>query len=275
MNAILGVHGVRNWDPDRAPAEAAKALAERWAGWFGASERPFHMAYYAHHLRLETDQGVDDPETLDPELRMLLSDWAVQLLREDDRIQGRGTLPVRQAIEIMARWGALGTKPVGAFVAIFLRELRTYFRHRDARLAARREVADGIERTGARTVLAHSLGSVVAYEALRERVDLSLDLLVTMGSPLGMPNLVIDKLEPAGVEGKALPNVRCWVNVADPGDLCAIPRRLGKVFAGIDHDPEVPIGTFAFHEVARYLNILRAVLTDLPGRPHLYPITKV
>lgn len=235
-------------------------MAEDWVGWYGAGERPFHTAYYAHHLRLEAGQGEEDPETLDAELAEQLSDWARQLLGLDATLQGGITIPIRQAIEIMAEWGLLGTKPVGAFVAVFLRELRTYFRHPEARRAARQTVADTIERTGARTVLAHSLGSVVTYETLRERPDLHLDLLVTMGSPLGIPDLVLDRLEPSQGHLTPLLNVKRWVNVADPGDLCAVPRRLGERFAGIHRDVEVPIGTFAFHGVARYRAALPAVL---------------
>lgn len=258
MTTILGVHGVNNWDRRRPPEAAAVALAESWATALGAAlpgTPPWRleMAYYAHHLRREQAQGIDDPETLDAELREDLSEWAMQLPRPEEVAQGFGTLPPRQAIAFMARWGGFDSFAVGAFVAVFLREVRTYFRRRAAREAARAEVATAIRRTGARIVLAHSLGSVVVHEALAADPDLEIDLLITMGSPLGIRRLVRDRLEPAGCQRDRLPNVARWVNVADPGDLCAIPRWLGKTFVGVDEDIETPVHAFKFHDADLYL----------------------
>ena len=48
-------------------------------------------------------------------------------------------------------------------------------------------------------LLAHSLGSVVAYETLWARPDLQIDLLITLGSPLGMPDVIFDQLDPAPI----------------------------------------------------------------------------
>ncbi len=70
-----------------------------------------------------------------------------------------------------------------------------FFRQPDRPVAA-----PGLRRRSdrrARAVLAHSLGSVAAYEALWAHPDLRVELLVTLGSPLGMPDVVFDRLDPA------------------------------------------------------------------------------
>lgn len=85
-----------------------------------------------------------------------------------------------------------------------------------------------------RVLIGHSLGSVVAYEFLCRYQPSSVSLLVTLGSPLGIPNLVFDRLTPAPVRGAgAWPvGVTNWVNVADPDDVVALRKRLAGLFPG-------------------------------------------
>jgi alpha-beta hydrolase superfamily lysophospholipase len=49
---------------------------------------------------------------------------------------------------------------------------------------------------GTRVLIGHSLGSVVAYEYVCRYRSPSVELLVTLGSPLGIPGLVFDRLTP-------------------------------------------------------------------------------
>ena len=73
-----------------------------------------------------------------------------------------------------------------------------------------------------------SMGSVIAYDALWEmshegRDDLRLELLLTMGSPLGQNYLQRRILghDHSGT-GRFPANVRRWVNLAAVGDMTAI-----------------------------------------------------
>ena len=84
-----------------------------------------------------------------------------------------------------------------------------------------------------KVVVGHSLGSVVAYEYLcRERPQERADRL-TLGSPLGIRNIVFDRLTPSpGDLGGAWPgqsSIR-WVNVADPDDVVALRKDLAPLF---------------------------------------------
>jgi hypothetical protein len=85
-----------------------------------------------------------------------------------------------------------------------------------------------------RVVLGHSLGSVVAYEYLCQDQPGPVELLVTVGSPLGIPNVVFDRLTPAPVAGAgAWPGkVTGWVNVADRDDVVALRKDLAPLFPG-------------------------------------------
>ena len=91
-------------------------------------------------------------------------------------------------------------------------------------------VADAVQ-PDTRVVVAHSLGSIVAYDCLRAHPEWPVETFVTIGSPLGNRELVLARLEtdPSWPGG-----LRRWVNVTAPSDqVCA-----GSQLAGI-YDPRV------------------------------------
>ena len=111
-----------------------------------------------------------------------------------------------------------------------------------------------------RIVIGHSLGSVVAYEYLCQDRPGSVELLVTLGSPLGIPNLVFDRLTPApvGAAGAWPGGVTTWVNLADPDDIVALRKDLAPLFPGMAaaqaiYDRLVDNGDEP-HAIDRYLN---------------------
>jgi hypothetical protein len=85
-----------------------------------------------------------------------------------------------------------------------------------------------------RVVIGHSLGSVVAYEYLCRDRPGSVELLVTLGCPLGIANVVFDRLTPppSGGVGAWPGGVAGWVNVADPDDIVALRKDLAPLFPG-------------------------------------------
>ncbi|MGW6356961.1 antibiotic ABC transporter ATP-binding protein [Streptomyces sp. NPDC055092] len=112
-----------------------------------------------------------------------------------------------------------------------LKQVRRYLDEPPVWQAARAAVAAEIG-ADTRVVVAHSLGSVVAYEALCENPDWPVTDLVTVGSPLGLP-VIHRRLSPLPVEGRgAWPGgVARWTNVADPGDIVALVGELAPRFA--------------------------------------------
>jgi pimeloyl-ACP methyl ester carboxylesterase len=107
--------------------------------------------------------------------------------------------------------------------------------------------------TGAtRVIVAHSLGTVLAYMALCNHPQWQIDTFVTLGSPLATP-MILDMLDPKPVAGKPRwPGMRRWVNVRAIGDkAAAVP--LAPTFGDRVEDVLVDNGHRA-HAAEPYLN---------------------
>jgi hypothetical protein len=116
-----------------------------------------------------------------------------------------------------------------------LKQVHRYFTDLELRPRIRSAVADAIT-NDTTVVVAHSLGSVVAYEVLCAVPGPAGQSLVTLGSPLGLPNLIFDRLQPEprprgnGVRGHWPGSVRAWTNIADAGDVVAAVEDLRPLF---------------------------------------------
>lgn len=278
-HTIVGVHGIGNFRSGTQPHEAARILGEEWrarlAGALGGagadgSGPEVSMAYYADVLRRPGRQGTsNDLDDLDPSEVEFAHQWLEAFDLPVGVAAGKPTIGLRQAVDTIARMRLLGSPATRWFVALFCREVHAYLKSPDsrARVAVRARVTDALENTSARVVIAHSLGSVVAYEALWARPDLEVDLLVTLGSPLALPHAILPRLWPAPFDGRGArpPGVARWVNLADPGDIVAIPPGgIGRTFEGVDIDEHTIIDTFDFHLAKNYLahQRLGAILRD-------------
>ncbi|MFJ7913207.1 hypothetical protein [Kitasatospora sp. NPDC096204] len=132
-----------------------------------------------------------------------------------------------------------------------VREAYTYLRHEPTADAVRSEVARVLAHTGARMVIAHSLGSVVAYDLLNRGEAPGVTTLVTCGSPLSW--LVGRKgLHPEG-EPLTVPAGVEWTNLYALKDFVTGCAGLSGLATGIA-DIEVNTGGFpSSHDVHRYL----------------------
>ncbi|MFI5775857.1 hypothetical protein [Nocardia sp. NPDC051570] len=110
-----------------------------------------------------------------------------------------------------------------------------------------------------RVLVGHSLGSVVAYEYLCAAPS-SVRTLITLGSPLGVPNLIFDRLTPAPADGKGSwpQGISCWVNIAERNDVVPLRKTLAELFPPADGTPGVVDRLVDNgdepHAVERYLN---------------------
>jgi hypothetical protein len=260
---VLGVHGVHNYRPGHTP-EAASAVLTGW--WSNALARTVpagvevNVAYYAHRLQPTVSQGTvsqgaDDEARLSDSARRDLLRWSELAAPEPPGAQGILTAGIRRVASRVADLYRLDQDHTRAFVVRFFGELDTYFTEADRRDQVIGDVSAAIDRFGPRVVIAHSLGSVVAYETLWSRPHPDIDLLLTMGSPLAMPDIVFDRLAPHHGPRGIPPGVKRWINVADTGDLIAIPiGGVAKHFTGLTADLTERIGAFAFHRVTEYLS---------------------
>lgn len=156
-----------------------------------------------------------------------------------------------------------------------LRQVRDYLHRSEIRREAGARVADIVDED-TRVLVGHSLGSVVAYEALCANPHWPVGVLVTLGSPLGIPHLIFDRLQPAprpAKEAGASPRGywpgkdRSWTNVADEADVVALVKDLCPVFGGRVQGWIVDNGAHA-HDAKPYLTAVetgRAILAGVDG----------
>jgi len=125
---------------------------------------------------------------------------------------------------------------------LHLHDLNRYNKNKnDVADMARQTLKDPLQRAAREgrpvLLLAHSMGSVIAYDALwqmsqaSER-DVSVHLLVTMGSPLGQ-NVIQRNLLGTTASGKTRypANILDWINLAAIGELTAIDMTLNNDFS--------------------------------------------
>jgi hypothetical protein len=262
---IVAVHGIGNHLSGRSPEQAATELAGQWqlklqrgftAAGLGDQPLPaLHVAYYAHHTQAAERQAVVPDLPIDEREQSVVIAWALALgsptLKER---QGLITAPLRQVLSWVSQRCNVPIETVIRLAVQLASEVRRYLHVPQVRAAAQSAVAESIRRVRPQVVLAHSLGSVVAYEALHAHPELTVDCFVTLGSPLGLPGGIFDHLVPAPIadQGTRPAGVRYWVNLADTGDLVAIPRRLGDRFP-VDQHADTPIGRIDFHTFGAYL----------------------
>jgi hypothetical protein len=254
---ILGVHGVGNFQPGLDPVEASGRLTGWWRSALNtlpSLELHLEVFYYADLVSPPVAQGGEGIGCLDDEAGAAAVAWASQLGAFGEMPQGRFTQPVRTGADWAARRFGLDQDLVRRFVTAFFPEVSRYFADVRARGAVVEGLADAIARARPQILIAHSLGSVAAYEALWAHPECGADVFLTLGSPLAMPDVVYDRLaEHAGPRGRP-PGVRRWINVADYGDIVAIPRGgISKAFQGVAGDIGDGISAFDFHRVTGYL----------------------
>ncbi len=126
-------------------------------------------------------------------------------------------------------------------IELHLRDLMRYVHNRNDIATHTREMLKMPLRAAweaGRPVLlaAHSMGSVIAYDTLWEmsrdpRDELRVDLLLTMGSPLGQSYLRRHVLGHGETGPARYPDTfRRWVNLSAVGDMTAVNPYLGKDF---------------------------------------------
>ncbi|KOV87629.1 GPI inositol-deacylase [Nocardia sp. NRRL S-836] len=231
-----------------------------------ASSPDVDMAFYGDLFRpagsyLAVGDPVLGPGDVQPGLEQeLLAAWWVAAAEVDERVAG----PDADTLVSVPGWvqRALTQLSNSRFFAgvalrsmVFdLKQVARYLTDPVLRVAARERVVRLIG-ADTRVVVAHSLGSVVAYEALCSLPRHGVRALVTLGSPLGIANLVFDRLEPSPVAGRGVwpgdDNV-VWTNIADAGDVVALVKDLRPRFGERVRNAVVHNGAKA-HAVVPYL----------------------
>ncbi|QNP68225.1 hypothetical protein IAG44_01240 [Streptomyces roseirectus] len=272
MAEIVAVHGIGQY------GSSAGRLRETWlpalregltrAGAVGLVDLErvdLDCVYYADELRPGgKDAGMVPaygPADIEPgfEQELLTLWWRAAAAYEPDRVPGPDSLTkiyspqlVQRALASLSRSTFWSAVPRRVIIAA-LKDLRRYLYVPGIRKRVQARIVAALG-PDTRIVIGHSLGSVVAYEALHNVDGATTELLLTVGSPLGIPHLVLDRLEPPSEAGQGVwpAAVRRWVNVAGLEDTVALVKDLAPVFGRRVEDHVIRNGLRA-HDVTRYL----------------------
>lgn len=277
---IIGIHGIAQQQLGRQQLRAAWRPAlgdgvERACG-RPVPEVPLDMAFYGDVFLAGSDGGQPAKgapgdawwDGLDAAALTDLEEAAHEVLPE-----GAVELAEAQPPKVRTRMpGFLRAVdrcfPAGGVLALGdLVQVRRYLTEPDVKKRVDEAVSARVS-AQCRVLVAHSLGSVVAFEYLRQHPGQRLDLLVTLGSPLGLR--LVRRLMPQAEYGVAFgvpPQLRQWVNVRDLHDPVACAGPLSQWWPGVSDCPPVDNGHDA-HSATAYLSKAatgQAVLGALPA----------
>lgn len=269
MAAVVGVHGIAQ------QYKGPNHLASTWApslrdgvGFAGGSLDPddVAIAFYGNMFRKPgTMSSTFPPLTVadleDDDAKLLDLWWREAALVDpavpnpDDKTMVYTPKVAQRALNALSQSAFFAGMAERLMVGM-LKQVRLYFSDPEVRATAIRSVEDVVtEET--RVLIGHSLGSVVAYEALAKHPEWPVNTFVTLGSPLGISNLVFDRLNPSPADGRGVfpGSAADWVNVASPGDVVALVKQLAGRFDGPLTDHLVHNGAKA-HDVSPYLSTI-------------------
>lgn len=126
---------------------------------------------------------------------------------------------------------------------LLLRDVNDFLFHADRRDAMEKALLDRLDAGGGPfVVIAHSQGSMIAYDVLRrlKRSQVDVPLFLTIGSPLGITEVQDVIRQWTGGRLPFPPCVQRWVNIADRLDPVAIDNDISNDFEGmIDNPPGI------------------------------------
>lgn len=276
MARIVAVHGVgqqfkgdaiihREWWP-------ALLSGLHLAGEDLKDEQELSCAFYGHLFRRPGTLAGDHPNSLDEisseEAALLNLFWHAAAELEPEEVpspkhyEERRTLArtpqfIQRAVSAISKSSFWANISQSALIGD-LRQVLFYLNDSEIREKVQELVARKIS-SDTKVVIGHSLGSVVAYEALFRKPENVLSF-ISLGSPLGIRNLIFDKLipRPHAIGFGFWPSgVKYWTNIADKGDIVALEKKLAPFFSDQVQDILVNNGSDAHHG-ERYLTTQEA-----------------
>ncbi|NUQ99078.1 MAG: hypothetical protein HOY79_21825 [Streptomyces sp.] len=267
MTRVVLVHGIAQQlkGPHTLLADWYPSLSDG-ATLAGAVLEPqdVSMAFYGDLFRPSGHRGLGVPELEAADVeegleRELLLAWWQEAARGDSQVSGpdsaarlRTPYLVQRALDALSHSSFFAGLSERLLISA-ARQVRRYFTEPELRADIQDRFFTALtDRT--EVVLAHSLGTVIAYEGLCARPELPDLTLISLGSPLAVRGLVLDRLVPPPHDGRARwpAPVKGWTNLADRGDVVALVKELAPVFGDRVTDVLVHNGAKA-HDVRPYL----------------------
>ena len=219
------------------------------AGGEPPNESRIQMAFYGKLFRTPGKKGdeippYDESDIVSEYERQLLKAWWLEGSRVDMAVPGPDDLKkgmgkvaweplgwTQRALLALSNSKFFSDTAMEAFIISDLKQVARYMTDETIRKDAQTCVVDVVS-DNTRVLIGHSLGSVVAYEALCAHPEWHVNTFLTLGSPLGIPNLIFDRLRPKPVAGiGAWPgSLVHWINIAALGDIVALEKKLSSRF---------------------------------------------
>lgn len=252
---IIGIHGLSNKPP---PADLAEywqlALLEGLAKntSIHLQSLPFSLVYWADVVYEHYDSGAESryQEASPGALRRYRDHWIAHIRSQALDFFGseidilKEIFGIDQTAELFLKWQ--------------FQELARYYTNEPFRHTLRQRLIETLLRHQEKRILllAHSMGSIIAYDALRElgnrETQVVVSHLITLGSPLGLPHVKYKITQEHGpIHTPSI--VRRWSNLADPRDRVALDAHLRDDFE-------------ANYKGVRVIDI--PVMNDWPGNFH-------
>ena len=246
MALIVGVHGIAQ------ELKGENTLHQEWfpplqdgllrAGGIKLSEEDLFCAFYGNLFRKQGMKAVGAPpydaRDVTAEDAEVLEAWWQEAARVDPHVAAPGEVTkgvpqgIQRGLNALSRSRFFAGMAERALIGA-LKQVQAYFRDPAVRQAICGRVEAAVT-PETQVMLAHSLGTVVAYECLCAHPEWNITTLVTLGSPLGIHNLIFDRLLPSPQNGIGVwpGSVQRWTNIADNGDVVALVKALSPEFGG-------------------------------------------
>jgi len=284
VSGLVGVHGIAQQQVGRHQLQGpwARALAdgvERWTGrgvqvpaldiafygdlFLAAASGPAHKGTGRDAEAAWADLPDEDIDAVAAAAGEVLCEQELATSAQDGPRKGFGRVPSPLLAMVAALDRRFGPH-AGVLLVGELGQVRRYLRDPELKAAVDARVAGAVAGE-CRVLIGHSLGSVVAFEFLRQHPDPQVGLLLTLGSPLGFRAIRHWMPDPGfGADG-VLPKVGAWVNLRDLHDPVAAAGGLATWWPGVQD--RVVDNEKAAHSAERYLSKRQtgeAVVSVLP-----------
>ena len=238
MTLVVGVHGAFHqlWGPNQVKSRWLPALQDGLvhAGTTIDAE-DFTVAFYGDVFRPDVAAGRPDSDEL---IEIARRSGLIEIVEDHYGGGGMDALAEEIGKEVLRQ---------------LLHQLARYFADADTRETIRSRLRSVVTDETS-VIVAHSMGTVVAYEELAANPDWNVKTLVTLGSPLG-GEFVFPSLQPAPQAGVGSwpGSVVDWTNVVAVDDSVVRVSELADLFGSRVRDYMVDNG-HRTHDAEPYLN---------------------
>lgn len=238
MARVVGIHGAFHelWGPNQVASRWLPAIRDGlWHHGATLDGDDFDVAFYGDLFRNDPATGRPDDDQL---LDVARTSGLVEIAEAEMGPGGLEALAEELGREVLRK---------------LIDQLARYFADTEVRHSVRGRLEERID-SNTRVIVAHSMGTVVAYETLSQHPEWPVTTFVTLGSPLGGP-FVQSRLLPDSLTG-ARPwpaGLQHWTNVAARGDTVVADPDLSRFFEGPIDNRAVDNGRRT-HDAEPYLN---------------------